>query len=116
MQSPWKKDFPVFNSPEYQALRYLDSSATCLVPEQVINAQCQYLSSHFANSHRGFYQLSHTATSIVEAARDKVAKFIGANRDEIAFTASATTSIHLVANGYVKQKTEQAQQYCNDYR
>lgn len=81
---------------------YLDSAATCLTPKSVVDAVYHYQCFEHANSGRGFYQLSINATNKVEHARQKVAQFINAaSANCIAFTASATQSIHFVALGYL---------------
>ena len=53
---------------------------------------------HYANVHRGIYELSEDATARFEAARARVARFIGApSQREIVFVRNATEAINLVA-------------------
>ena len=55
-------------------------------------------SHHYANVHRGIYELSEDATGRFEAARRKVAAFLGAPSErEIVFVRNATEAINLVA-------------------
>ena len=64
----------------------------------VIDAMADAYAHHYANVHRGIYELSEDATSRFEAARRKVAAFIGApSKREIVFVRNATEAINLVA-------------------
>ena len=55
----------------------------------------------YANVHRGVYRVAERATNAYEAARRKVADFIGAaNDNEIVFTKNATEAINLVADAW----------------
>jgi cysteine desulfurase/selenocysteine lyase len=64
----------------------------------VLEALQQYYSLDNANVHRGAHQLSARATDHFEAARGKVASFIGAaSAREIVFTRNASEAINLVA-------------------
>src|SRR5437016_11733125 len=54
-----------------------------------------------ANVHRGLHELSSRATEAYEAARARVAQYIGAtSADEIVFTRGTTESINLVAQAW----------------
>lgn len=91
-----------FEKGQHATKIYLDSAATCLTPLKVAQDVNHYQCFQHANSGRGFYQLSASASEKVEQARQQVANFIGANSaDEICFTQSATHSIHNVALGYL---------------
>ena len=58
----------------------------------------RYYSEYNANIHRGIHKLAEEATLAHEEAREKIAKFINANRtEEIVFTRNATEAINLVA-------------------
>lgn len=103
--SAWKNDFPIFDTPQWQTLNYLDSAATYLIPRQVADCLHQYHLEQHANSHRGFYQLSHQATNKVEQARAKVASFINSSSaEQIVFCQNTTHAINLVAQGYLAAK------------
>lgn len=78
-------------------LIYLDSAASAQKPESVIDAMGDFMRTSYANVHRGIHTLSNEATAAYEAARNNVAKFIGANENEIIFTKGATEAINLVA-------------------
>ncbi|KKQ01876.1 MAG: Cysteine desulfurase, SufS subfamily [Candidatus Roizmanbacteria bacterium GW2011_GWA2_36_23] len=90
-----KKDFPIFNN--QPGLTYLDSTATSLKPQTVINALVDYYENYSANIHRGIYSISEKATDEFEKTRSSVAKFINADPFEIVFTRNTTESINLVA-------------------
>lgn len=94
-----RKDFPTlrrqFNG---KNVVYLDSGASALKPMAVIQAESDFYSDHYANVHRGIYQLSEEATDLFEGAREKVAKFIGARESrELIFTRGTTESLNLLA-------------------
>ena len=89
-----KNDFPIFkNNP---GLIYLDSGATSLKPQVVLDAMSSYYSEYSANIKRGIYTISEKATEEYEKARETVAKFIGADTNEVVFTRNTTESINLV--------------------
>ena len=88
-------DFPIINS---KSCVYLDSAATSLKPQSVIDAISEYYTHYSANVHRGMYSMSERATEEYESTRDVVATFINAqSSDEIIFTRNATEAINLVA-------------------
>ncbi|HLD20129.1 MAG TPA: aminotransferase class V-fold PLP-dependent enzyme [Patescibacteria group bacterium] len=96
-----KKEFPIFN--HHPDLVYLDSAATALKPQCVIDAMNKYYTEYSANVHRGIYALSNRATAAYEQAREDVASFIGAHSSEIIFTRNATEAINLVAHSWVRR-------------
>jgi cysteine desulfurase/selenocysteine lyase len=95
-----RADFPVFERPTSTGNRlvWLDSAASSPKPRVVIDAMADAYAHHYANVHRGIYELSEDATQRFEAARRKVATFLGASTDkEIVFVRNATEAINLVA-------------------
>jgi len=77
---------------------YLDTAATAQKPQVVIDAIARAYGETYATVHRGVYQRSADMTVAYEAARAKVARFIGATTsDEIVFVRGATEGINLVA-------------------
>jgi cysteine desulfurase/selenocysteine lyase len=79
-------------------LVYLDSTATAQKPEAVIAAMDNYYRQSNANIHRGVHALAEAATSIYEAAREKIARFINApSARQVIYTRNTTESINLVA-------------------
>lgn len=78
-------------------LVYLDSGATSQKPKSVLDAERDFYLNHNAAVHRGAHQLAEEATELYEGAREKVARFIGADSNEVIFTKSATESINAIA-------------------
>ncbi|MES2059198.1 MAG: cysteine desulfurase [Pseudomonadota bacterium] len=77
---------------------YLDTAATAQKPQVVIDAITRGYDTTYATVHRGVYQRSADMTLAYEAARKRVAGFIGAaSPDEIVFVRGATEGINLVA-------------------
>jgi cysteine desulfurase/selenocysteine lyase len=80
---------------------YLDTAATAQKPQVVIDAITRGYAETYATVHRGVYQRSADMTLAYEAARQKVARFIGATTpDEIVFVRGATEAINLVAHSW----------------
>ncbi|MEX0865137.1 MAG: cysteine desulfurase [Acidimicrobiia bacterium] len=92
-----KSDFPILDS----GVHFLDSAASSQKPIQVLEAMDRFTRTSYANVHRGAYKLSVASTEAYEAARNRVATFIGAtDPDEVIFTRGATTSLNMVAFGW----------------
>jgi cysteine desulfurase/selenocysteine lyase len=95
-----RADFPVFDRPHRSGrpLAYLDSAASAPKPRAVIDALADAYGHHYANVHRGIYELSEDATQRFEGARRSLAQFIGAPSErEVVFVRNATEAINLVA-------------------
>lgn len=100
-----KKDFPVFSY--HPDLVYLDTGATALKPQAVIDAEREYLEQHPTNIARGLYPLAEQTTEKFEKAREHVARFIGAvSPQEIIFTSGTTAAINLAA-GLIERRIPQ---------
>lgn len=97
-----RKDFPILKETmNGRPLVYLDSSATSLKPQSVVDAIELYNTKKTANVHRGVYKLGNEATEMYEGTREKIAKFINAkSTEEIVFTKGATEALNLVAMSY----------------
>ncbi len=97
-----RTEFPILNQQVHgHRLVYLDSAASAQRPAAVIRTVAEYYAKDHANVHRGAYELSVRATRRYEAARGKVARFLGAGRaDEVVFTRSTTESINLVSTAW----------------
>lgn len=78
-------------------LVYLDSGATSQRPLPVWKAEEEFVVHTNAPVHRGSYQLAEEADDAYESARQAIAAFVGADRDEIAFTKNATEALNEVA-------------------
>ncbi|HSU80461.1 MAG TPA: cysteine desulfurase [Candidatus Angelobacter sp.] len=82
-------------------LVYLDSAATSQKPIMVIEALDNYYRSINSNVHRGVHTLGTRATDAYEGAREKVRRFINAEKaEEIIFTRGTTASLNLVAQSF----------------
>ena len=95
-----RADFAVFERRTRNGKRlvFLDAAASSPKPRVVIEAMADAYCHHYANVHRGIYELSEDATTRFEAARRKVAAFLGAPSErEIVFVRNATEAINLVA-------------------
>lgn len=94
-----RKDFPQLSRKiNGKPIVYLDSTATSLKPQSVIDKENEYYTKYSANIFRGIYTISEEATAEYEQARQKVAAFIGAaDSSEVIFTRNASESINLVA-------------------
>jgi len=80
---------------------YLDTAATAQKPKAVIDAIVRGYSESYATVHRGVYQRSSEMTLAFEAARRRVADFIGApSPNEVVFVRGATEGINLVAQSW----------------
>lgn len=91
-----KNDFPIFK--KHPDLVYLDSAATSLKPQVVLDKLHEYYTDYGANIHRGIYKIAEKATYEYELAREKVAKFINADSpNEVIFTSGTTNSLNLLA-------------------
>ncbi|MDR6851989.1 cysteine desulfurase/selenocysteine lyase [Sphingomonas sp. BE123] len=76
---------------------YLDTAATSQKPQPVIDAITRGYARDYATVHRGVYQRSADMTLAYEAARRRVASFIGGREEEVVFVRGATEGINLVA-------------------
>ena len=96
-----RKDFPNLKEKNRgKNLVYLDSAATSLTPKQVINSESEYYEKFGGSIHRSVYELGEIATNAFENSRKRIADFIGASKNSIVFTKSATESINLVAESW----------------
>nr|WP_247715027.1 cysteine desulfurase [Qipengyuania mesophila] len=80
---------------------YLDTAASAQKPQAVIDAMTRALGRDYATVHRGVYGRSAQMTLGYEAARKRVAEFIGArSENEVVFVRGATEAINLVASSW----------------
>jgi cysteine desulfurase / selenocysteine lyase len=94
-----RADFPILASEVYgKPLVYLDNAASAQKPRAVLDRLERAYTTQYANVHRGLHYLANEATEAYEQAREKVARFLNAGRnEEIIFTRNATEAINLVA-------------------
>jgi cysteine desulfurase/selenocysteine lyase len=97
-----RRDFPALHQDVHgKPLVYLDSAATALKPQAVIDAVTRVYTHDAANIHRGVHLLSQRATDAYEGTREKVRALLGASATaEIVFVRGTTEAINLVAASY----------------
>ena len=70
-----RADFPILaTETRGRPLTYLDSAASAQKPKAVIDAMADFYAAHYANIHRGVYQLSGEATVAGSGGRNVVRK------------------------------------------
>ncbi len=98
-----KADFPLLGRTLAGGpIVYLDSAASSQKPRSVIDAMERYYETINANVHRGVYEIAEAATNAMEAARERVGRFIGAPdpATEVLFNKNATEGLNLVARSW----------------
>ena len=81
---------------------YLDYNATTPLHASVLERMQAYYSEAYGNASSRDHSFGWDAFEAVEEARFQVANIINAAPNEIVFTSSATESINLAVNGYVR--------------
>lgn len=80
-------------------LTYLDSAATTLKPQAVIDRISHFYSYEYGTVRRGVYLLSQEATQLFEGVRAQTAKFLNAeSADSIVFLRGVTEGMNLLAS------------------
>ncbi|MDR0868382.1 MAG: cysteine desulfurase [Planctomycetota bacterium] len=105
----WRKDFPILNERVNggKPLVWLDNAATTQRPLQVIERLSYYYKHENSNVHRGAHELAARSTNAYEAARQKVADFIGApSAKNIVWVRGTTEGINLVAQAFVRPRLQ----------
>ena len=69
---------------------YLDTAATSLTPDIVVDKMAEYYNEYPSNVHRGNYAWGDVATAEYEGVRDKVKDWCNAHNYEVVFTSGAT--------------------------
>lgn len=86
---------------------YLDSAATALKPQAVIDATHQFYSLSAGNVHRSQFAEAQRLTARYEAARGKVAQWLNAPDDaSIVWTRGTTEAINMVAQCYARPRLQ----------
>ncbi|HHT8241157.1 TPA: cysteine desulfurase CsdA [Citrobacter freundii] len=99
----FRAQFPALND----AGVYLDSAATALKPQVVIEATHQFYSLSAGNVHRSQFAEAQRLTARYEAAREKVARLINAPDDKtIVWTRGTTEAINMVAQSYARPRLQ----------
>ena len=76
---------------------YLDAAASYQKSNAVIDAQVDFLRNKYANSGRGICARAVDVDNMLENTRRVVADFIGANAQQIVFTAGTTDAMNMIA-------------------
>lgn len=97
-----RKEFPFLNlKPNGKQIVYFDNGATTQKPREIIDNIKNFYESENGNPHRGAHYLAMKSTEVYEAARQKVADFIGAKKaSEAVFLRNATEALNLLAYSY----------------
>ena len=98
-----RRDFPILAREVHgKRLVYLDNAASAQKPKHVLDTMTGFMTSEYANVHRGVHFLSAAATEAYEASRGRIQRFLGArHEDEIVFTHGGTEAINLVASSFL---------------
>lgn len=92
-----RKDFPMIkNNP---VLVYLDSAATSLKPQCVIDAVVDFYTKHTSNVHRGDYRVAEINDKLYDGTRNLVAELIHCDKDEVVYTHNVSHSLNQIAFG-----------------
>lgn len=77
---------------------YLDHSATTYVKEEVLNKMIPYFRENYGNP-SSLYSIARSTKSVIDKSREKVAKALGANSNEIYFTSGGCESDNWAIKG-----------------
>jgi cysteine desulfurase / selenocysteine lyase len=104
----WRADFPILAREVHgKPLVYFDNANTAHKPRAVIDAVSEFYTRHNANVARAVHTLGEEATTLYEAARVKLAAFLGvADPLELVLTSGTTAAINLVAHGYLRSRLQ----------
>ncbi len=106
-----RQQFPALRQEVHpgKKLVYLDSAATALKPQVVIDAIVNTYGVDCANVHRAVHSLSQRATASYEGARESAVRFLNAaSREEIVFTSGTTDGLNLVAQAFANPSWDRA--------
>lgn len=82
---------------------YLDNSATTPLKKEVLDAMLPFLTDHYGNP-SSIYKIGREAKAAIEAAREQVAKALGAEPREIFFTGCGTEADNWAIKGIALAK------------
>ena len=97
-----RSDFPALESDP--TLVYLDSAATSLKPQAVVDEVTWFLATGTAGIYRGVHQRGVIATERFDEARGTIARWFSVADDQVVFTRGATDAINLVRRGLPRLK------------
>lgn len=95
-----REDFPGLQAEiDGRPITYLDSAATSLKPQAMIDATVDYYGGVSSNVHRGKSYAIELVSNKFERARYRAAELISCSGNEIVFVKNTTDAINLVASG-----------------
>ncbi len=99
-------EFPILAPGRFEPpLAYLDNAASTQKPEAVLAAMDGFYRGYYSNVHRGIHPIAARADAAYEAARAKVARWLGAaEAGEVVFVRGATEAINLVARSFLRPR------------
>lgn len=102
--SAFRGHFPALSATDNeQHAVYLDSAATALKPQVLVEATQAYYAGSAATVHRSQHQAALRLTQRYESARQQVAQLLHAHSaDSIVWTKGTTEAINLVAQSYLR--------------
>ena len=81
-----------------EKIRYFDHAATTPVKKEVLEAMIPYFHESFGNA-SSLYSIGRNNKRVLELSREKVARCLGANKNEIYFTSCGSESDNLAIKG-----------------
>jgi len=87
-------------------LVYMDNNATTCMRKEVLDEMMPYFIDVFGNGSSKFYETGRIAQAAIYAAREKVANLLGANTNEIYFTASGCEADNWAVKGIASAKRD----------
>lgn len=96
----WRRDFPALDTAGGRPLIYLDSAATSLTPQPVIDAVSRFYATCAGTVHRGVHRGDRAIGERYRQARRTVALGVGAEEHEVVFLANTTEALNLVASAH----------------
>lgn len=77
---------------------YFDAAASWLKPQSVIDAEADFLRNSYANAGRGICARASHVDNLIDNARQNVADFIGADKENIVWTSGTTDAFNRIVN------------------
>jgi len=82
---------------------YMDAAASWLKPQSVIESEGSFLRNSYANAGRGVCARAGRVDALIDDARQKVADFIGADKENVVFTSGTTDGMNRIVNMLTSQ-------------